>query len=72
MCINLNSCIEDFEFFMIEGQRGIAEPIDGILGLSRNNPFHLALDQGNTSGPLFIENLYDQGSINANKFSFYF
>lgn len=72
VCISLNTCIDDFEFFLIESQRGISEPIDGILGLSRNNAFHIAPDQGNRSGPLYIENLYKAGKINANKFSFYF
>lgn len=72
VCINLNSCLEVFEFFMIESQRGIAEPIDGILGLSRNNAFHIAPDRGNMSGPLLIEQLAKEGVINADKFSFYF
>ena len=72
VCLQLDSCLDDFEFFLIESQTGIAEPIDGILGLARNNAFHIAPDNGNTSGPLYVEALFDGGIINANKFSFYF
>lgn len=35
------NCIDDFEFFLISTQVGIREPIDGILGLSRNHPLWL-------------------------------
>lgn len=72
VCITLNMCLDSFEFFLIESQRGLSEPIDGILGLSRNNAFYMAPERGNTSGPLYVEALYDAGLINENKFSFYF
>jgi len=42
------------------------------LGLSRNNQFHIAPENGNIVGPLLIEHLFDEGHINADKFSFYF
>jgi len=42
------------------------------LGLSRNNPFHLNPEGGNTTGPLLIEALANANIINANMFSFYF
>ena len=59
VCINIGTCIDDFEFFLINTQKGLDEPIDGILGLSRNAPFYIAPDNGNTSGPLYVENMYD-------------
>ena len=71
VCIDLNHCLESFEFFMITSQTGISEPIDGILGLSRNEGF--ALNPGSRStGPLFVEHLYEDGIIKEDKFSFYF
>ena len=72
VCITLETCIDDFEFFLIDSQIGIAEPIDGILGMSRNNAFHIIPGSYNDSGPLYIEKLHEAGSIDANKFSFYF
>ena len=72
MCILFSACVEGFEFFLIENQKGIAEPIDGILGMSRNNPFHVAPEAGNTTGPLYVEALAKAGIIPENKFSFYF
>ena len=41
VCILFTACVENFEFFLIEAQTGIAEPIDGIMGMSRNKPFHI-------------------------------
>ena len=38
---NTSTCIENFEYFLISYQEGIWEPVDGILGLSRNNPFFI-------------------------------
>jgi len=72
VCILFSACVEKFEFFYIESQVGIREPIDGILGMSRNKPFFLAPEEGNQTGPLYIENLANAGVISTNKFSFYF
>lgn len=72
VCLELNTCLADFEFFLISEQRGIREPIDGILGLSRNNGFHVNPTRGNTTGPLLMETLAYKGIIDADKFSFYF
>ena len=41
VCITLTLCEDNFEFFLIETQKGISEPIDGILGLSRNYPLYV-------------------------------
>ncbi len=67
-----SACVENFEFFYIEEQYGIREPIDGILGMSRNKPFYLAPEKGNTTGPLYVEALANAGVIPMNRFSFYF
>ena len=72
VCLTLSTCVPEFEFFMFEQQSGIAEPIDGILGLSRNNAFHIAPDQGNMTGPLYIETLAKDGLVSEDKFSFFF
>ena len=63
VCVALGSCLNSFEFFLIDSQVGIAEPIDGILGLSRNNAFHVAPEGGNTSGPLLVEHLAAENVI---------
>lgn len=31
----------DFEFFLITQQEGLAEPINGVLGLARDMPYYL-------------------------------
>lgn len=72
VCVKLGTCLSNFEFFLIDSQTGISEPIDGILGLSRNAPFYIAQNNENTSGPLLTEHLFDAGQITADKFSFYF
>ena len=68
---NASTCIENFEYFLIFYQEGLWEPVDGILGLSRNNPFFIGDDYINYTGPLFVEYLAKEGVIDANKFSFY-
>jgi len=72
VCILFSACVENFEFFYIEDQKGISEPIDGILGMSRDKPFHIAPDSDKENGPLYVENLAKAGVIPENKFSFYF
>ena len=42
------------------------------MGMSRNKPFHISPEAGNTSGPLYVEHLYNAGIIGEDKFSFYF
>lgn len=70
VCIDLASCVLDFKFFLIERQEGIQEPIDGILGLSRNRP--ILLNEKTNVGPLYILALSAQETIAQNTFSFYF
>ena len=72
VCILFSACVEGFEFFLIESQRGISEPIDGIMGMSRNMPFYLDPEGGNITGPLYVEALANANVITENKFSFYF
>ena len=40
VCIRFDVCVPNFEYFGIFNQTGIKEPIDGILGLSRNKWFY--------------------------------
>lgn len=42
------------------------------MGMARNKPFHIAPDDGNNTGPLYVEYLATAGVIGENKFSFYF
>lgn len=44
VCVTLQACINDFEFFLISEQNGLKNPIDGVLGLARNKPFFLAAE----------------------------
>ena len=69
VCILFSACVKNFEFFLIEEQYGLDEPIDGILGLARDNPAYLAPNDGNKTGPLFIEKLWKDGIINEPVFS---
>jgi hypothetical protein len=55
-----DTCADDFGFFMIKAQTGLAG-VDGIVGL--------APAIGNT-GPSFIQSLYDQGKIEQKIVSF--
>ena len=72
VCILFSACVDNFQFFMIEQQVGIQEPIDGIMGMARNKPLHLTPELGNKSGPLYMEALYSNGIIDQNTFSFYY
>ena len=63
VCILFSACVKNFEFFLIENQEGLNEPIDGILGLARDNPAYLAPNEGNQTGPLFIDHLWKDGVI---------
>lgn len=72
VCVLFSACVKNFKFFLINRQKGISEPVDGILGMSRNKPFYLAPEGGNKSGPLYVEALYNSKVISENKFSFFF
>lgn len=70
ICLDINTCVWDFEFFLIDRQKGIREPIDGILGLSLNyQPIisNAYLDVG----PLYIDWMYRENMIEKRVFSFY-
>ena len=56
VCISDERCVDDFEFFLIESQSFMKEPLDGFLGLGRRQPFidgKLAL-MGLQRGPSFV------------------
>ena len=54
VCIELASCVFNFRFFYVESQTGLAEPVDGILGLSRSRPMILGSKNGAEIGPLYV------------------
>ena len=39
VCLAETTCIDEFEFFLVETQSFLKEPIDGFLGLARDEPF---------------------------------
>ena len=63
VCLLFSACVQGFEFFLIEYQSGLNEPMDGILGLARDNPAYLDPRSGNQTGPLFFEKLWKDGII---------
>ena len=69
VCVTLEACIENFEFFLITDQVGLREPIDGVLGLARNKPFYLNPDGKVTRGPSYMMALENAGLISQNTFS---
>lgn len=69
VCVTLDTCINDFEFFLIAEQEGFREPVDGVLGLARNMPFFLAKSEGTNRGPSYMMALENAGLISENTFS---
>ena len=55
---------------MINSQTGIREPIDGILGLSRDRPFLLG-DGSHIPGPLYVKALKTNDFTTENTFSIF-
>merc|ERR1712013_183028 len=72
ICIQLSACVSDFEYFAIEEQVGLREPIDGILGLARGlNTFQLGEASVNTTKS-YVTAMKEEGLIDKETFSFYF
>ena len=69
VCVTLDTCINNFEFFLIAEQEGFREPVDGVLGLARNMPFFLAKNEGVSRGPSYMMALENAGLISENTFS---
>ena len=74
VCVQPGACIDEFEYFLIATQKGVngyaglSEPVDGILGMSRD------LVPNGTKykvGPLLVKHLKDKGLTQYNVFSFY-
>ena len=75
VCTLLSACVYEFEYFAIYEQFGIGEPIDGVLGLARPNTFYYSGYEGtgkSTYGPLYLQEMYQQGLIDQRTVSFYF
>lgn len=58
VCLDASTCAIDFEYFLITDQTGLIEPIDGIVGMSRN----VIMEQV-TPGPILVNELYQQSII---------
>ena len=72
VCLN-NQCVEDFEYFLINKQTFLKEPIDGFLGLARTEPFITgSLRNSNYErGPSYVRALQEAGLIGRDAFSVY-
>lgn len=74
VCIDNTACVNDFEYFLISSQVGIngytglMEPVDGILGMSRDI---VPPEYDYEIGPLFVKALSYAGYTQYNVFSFY-
>ena len=69
----MSTCVTDYEYFLISSQKGIQEPIDGILGLSRDDPLILAQDNTeHDKADLYVRAMVRQGLITEPTFSFFF
>ena len=73
ICIQLSACVPDFEYFAISEQIGLREPIDGIMGLARNNipTFHRGEGTISTTKS-YVTAMKEADLINNETFSFYF
>lgn len=69
----MDLCASDFEYFLIDTQQGLKEPVDGVMGLARNRKFYFKQEsknpaQSTTPSILTALNLADQ--IDSHSFSF--
>ena len=71
VCVTLQACINDFEFFLIHAQEGLKEPVDGVLGMARNKAFYLSKEEEKTAtrGPSYMMAMQNAGLISENTFS---
>jgi hypothetical protein len=72
VCIELSNCVDDFKFFLVYQQEGIREPVDGILGLARNQTMYLNSNYTNDGSSLYLLALREQNRISELTVSFYF
>lgn len=73
VCIQLSACVSDFEYFAIQEQIGLREPIDGILGLTRGlNQFVLDENVKVNTTKSYVTAMKEEGMIDSETFSFYF
>ena len=71
VCTTLTDCVSNFTYFGILEQRGIVEPVDGILGMARNYPIKNAdADAKTPVSRLFVDAMVEDGLINENTFTF--
>lgn len=60
-------CLAEFEWFLIEKQRGLGETLDGVLGLCRSK----YQEDDRETGPLMAKLMYENGILEENVFAFY-
>ena len=65
--------MRDFEYFAIQEQVGLSEPVDGILGLARGlDTFQLGGNATVNTTTNYVTAMREQGLIDVETFSFYF
>ena len=72
VCLLFSACVENFEFFYVVAQDGMEEPVDGNVGMARNEPFFFKNSSESATQKLYVEALVESDIIPVNKFSFYF
>lgn len=64
ICLHFSQCVNDFQYFAIEYQEGLREPIDGIMGLAKNvDTFHLGESSGISTTKSYVTALKEEGLI---------
>lgn len=73
ICLHFSQCVHDFQYFAVEYQEGLREPVDGILGLARNKNVFIRDETASTNTTKsYVTGLKEEGLIDKEIFSFYF
>jgi len=70
VCLDERSCVSKFKYFLIESQKGMNPPIEGILGMSLKNNFMMS-NKAYEVGPLLVDQLAQAKEIPKGEFSFH-
>ena len=73
VCLTSDICVTDFSLFLIESQVFMKEPVDGFLGLAREEPFISGkfASMNYKRGASILKAMTDAGKISQRTFSLY-
>jgi hypothetical protein len=71
VCITASVCVNDFEMFVVESQKGLDSSVAGIMGLARRNDLFIS-NAAYDVGPLYYEALFGSTQISEPTFSIYY